>query len=375
MSAKLHRYMNRARHRTPYLAVDLDLVRARYQELASALPAVRLFYAVKANPAPEILRLLIELGAAFDLAGPHEVEQVLALGADPRNLSFGNTIKKEADIAAAHRAGVQLFAFDSAAELAKIARAAPGSTAVCRILTSNAGADWPLSRKFGCGPQMAAALLVQADRLGLRRLGIGFHVGSQQIDPAQFDVALAAAAAVRRQVQQAGVAVPLIDLGGGFPATYSEAVPAPAVYGRTILDSLTTHFGRDRPELMAEPGRGLVGDAGMIEAEVVLISRKGDGDRRRWVYLDIGRFGGLAETMDECIRYRVVSDRTGPVSPVVLAGPTCDSADVLYERTSCLLPDSLAIGDRVRIPATGAYTASYSSVAFNGIEPLAGYYL
>ena len=129
------------------------------------------------------------------------------------------------------------------------------------------------------------------------------------------------------------------------------------------------------PFLIAEPGRGLVGNAGVIQTEVVLIADKGCGDARRWVYLDIGKFGGLAETMDEAIQYPIRSHRTGEVAPVILAGPTCDSADVLYERSPYSLPRDLEIGDRLEIAAAGAYTTTYAAVAFNGFEPLRSYYV
>ena len=133
---------------------------------------------------------------------------------------------------------------------------------------------------------------------------------------------------------------------------------------------------RDRPNTIVEPGRGLVGNAGVIEAEVVLVSKKSEHDETRWVYLDIGKFGGLAETIGESIRYPIRTPRDGDeVGPCVLAGPTCDSADVLYERRPYDLPISLEIGDKVLIEGTGAYTATYASVAFNGFEPLRTYHI
>ena len=163
-------------------------------------------------------------------------------------------------------------------------------------------------------------------------------------------------------------------LGGGFPAKYLKDVPQVNAYGRAILDSVRRHFGNRLPETIIEPGRSMVGGAGVIKAEVVLISKKHADDDTRWVYLDIGKFGGLAETMDEAIRYPIVTPRDGDaVEPCVLAGPTCDSADVLYEKTPVLLPVSLAIGDKVLIEATGAYTTTYSAVAFNGFDPLRSY--
>ena len=164
----------------------------------------------------------------------------------------------------------------------------------------------------------------------------------------------------------------MIDLGGGFPARYRSEVPSFAAYGEAIRCSLQRRFGPDLPDLIIEPGRGVVGDAGVIQAEVVLVSQKGGDDDRRWVYLDVGKFHGLAETMDEAIKYRLLTAHDGGESaPVVLAGPTCDSADILYEKSDCRLPLALKPGDRVWILATGAYTTTYSAVAFNGFPPLA----
>ena len=171
-----------------------------------------------------------------------------------------------------------------------------------------------------------------------------------------------------------GIVLTLVNMGGGFPTRYLKDVPAASAYGRAIFDSLKKHFGNRLPETIIEPGRGMVGDAGVIRAEVVLVSKKSAADENRWVYLDIGKFGGLAETMDEAIRYpiRTVHDG-GETAPCVLAGPTCDSADVLYEKTPYPLPISLTVGDEVLIEGTGAYTTTYSAVAFNGFEPLKSY--
>ena len=166
----------------------------------------------------------------------------------------------------------------------------------------------------------------------------------------------------------------MVNLGGGFPTKYLKNVPTVKAYGSAIFRALRRHFGNRIPETIIEPGRGMVGNAGIIEAEVVLVSKKSENDDVRWVYLDIGKFGGLAETMDESIRYPIRTPRDGgEVSPCVLAGPTCDSVDVLYEKTPYDLPVSLSIGDEVLIEGTGAYTTTYASVAFNGFEPLRSY--
>ena len=166
----------------------------------------------------------------------------------------------------------------------------------------------------------------------------------------------------------------MLNLGGGFPTHYLKDVPAVKVYGRTIFRALRRHFGNRIPETIIEPGRGMVGNAGVIEAEVVLISKKADADANRWVYLDIGKFNGLAETMDEMIRYPIRTEfDDDAVGPCVLAGPSCDSVDVLYEKEPYLLPVSLEIGAKVLIEGTGAYTTTYSSVGFNGFAPLKSY--
>src|ERR1700723_134605 len=249
----------------PCLVVDLDVVRDNYASFAKALPDSRVFYAVKANPAPELLKLLVGLGSCFDTASVAEIEMVLAAGAAPERISYGNTIKKERDIARAYALGVRLFAVDCAAEVEKIARAAPGSKVFCRILCDGAGAEWPLSRKFGCDPEMAVDVLERAHALGLIAHGLSFHVGSQQRNPRMWDRALKVSAAIFRDLCERGVQLTMINLRGGFPTRYLKDVPAIKTYGQTIFRALRRHFGNQIPETIIEPGRGMVGNAGIIE--------------------------------------------------------------------------------------------------------------
>jgi ornithine decarboxylase len=359
----------------PVLVVDSEIVRENYGKFARALPDTRVFYAVKANPDPKILKLLAELGSCFDCASVAEIDMALATGVSADRISFGNTIKKERDVAAAYARGVRLFAVDCREEVEKIERAAPGAKVFCRILADGAGAEWPLSRKFGCVPEMAADVLEHAHRRGLQAYGVSFHVGSQQNNVAAWDSALASAAQIFRDCAERGIALAMVNLGGGFPTRYLRDIPAVDAYGAAIFEALRTHFGNRIPETIIEPGRGMVGDAGWIEAEVVLVSKKSDSeDEIRWVYLDIGKFGGLAETMDEAIRYPIRTAHDGEATtPCVLAGPTCDSADVMYEKAPYPLPISLSIGDKVLIEACGAYTTTYAAVAFNGFLPLASH--
>ncbi|MEX2630122.1 MAG: type III PLP-dependent enzyme [Tistlia sp.] len=374
MTPKIARFLAEQRPATPCLVLDLDVVEERYRSLAAALPSASIYYAVKANPAPEILALLERLGSCFDTASAQEIRMVLATGAGPERISFGNTIKKQADIAWAHSQGVSLYAFDSEAELEKLAEAAPGSRVFCRILVETQGAEWPLSRKFGCAPEMAADLLVRARERGLEPYGVSFHVGSQQTDTEQWDVALGAAKMVFASLQEAGIELKLVNLGGGFPTRYREEIGGIDAYGARIAEALARQFGNHVPATIVEPGRYMVGEAGVIEAEVVLVARKSYAEDKRWVYLDIGRFSGLAETEGEAIRYPILTPRDGGAAgPVVLAGPSCDSADILYDKAGYELPLDLAVGDRVRLLSTGAYTTTYASVGFNGFPPLASY--
>ena len=374
MTDRIARFLEEMEPPTPCLVVDLDVVEQAYVTLASVLPLARIFYAVKANPAAPILDRLTGLGSNFDTASRGEIEMCLAAGATPERISFGNTIKKQRDIAFAYEQGVRLFAFDSAAELQKLAQAAPGAKVFCRILVECEGAEWPLSRKFGCAPEMAVELLAEARDLGLEPYGVSFHVGSQQTDLGQWNNAVSRAAGMFSVLAQRDIALKMINIGGGFPAHYRNGVEPIEAYAAAVMGAITEHFGNDLPEIIVEPGRSMVGDAGIIQSEVVLISHKEVGDEKSWVYLDVGKFNGMAETMDEAIKYMICTPHDGGVTmPVVLAGPTCDSADIMYEKTEYRLPVELAIGDKVQVLATGAYTSTYASVCFNGFEPLRTY--
>jgi len=370
---KITQFLAERRPQTPCLVIDLDVVADNYKKLRAAVPQAGIYYAVKANPAPEILKLLAKVGSNFDTASINEIDMVLASGAGADRISYGNTIKKKSDIAAAYERGVRLYAFDSAGELDKLSAVAPGSRVFCRILTSGANADWPLSRKFGCDVGMAKQLLLEAAKRNVVPYGVSFHVGSQQRDPAQWDAAVAQAAWLFRECEENGVQLTMLNIGGGFPTRYRRNIPAMQAYGAAIDESLRRHFGNRIPDVIVEPGRQMVGSAGVIQTEVVLISKKAESDRKRWVYLDIGKFGGLAETMDEAIQYPISSERKGATGPVVLAGPTCDSADILYEKADYRLPEDLEIGDKLEIRSAGAYTTTYAAVAFNGFEPLKTY--
>ncbi|MBV8400842.1 MAG: type III PLP-dependent enzyme, partial [Acetobacteraceae bacterium] len=206
--------------------------------------------------------------------------------------------------------------------------------------------------------------------------GLSFHVGSQQTRTDAHEVAIGRVAMLFTDLCEAGVNLRMVNLGGGFPARYSAEVPEIDDFARAIMGAMTRHFGNALPEMVVEPGRYLVADAGLVSSEVVLVSRRAKGDPVRWVYLDIGRFGGLAETEGEAIRYRITTGHDGTrTGPVVIAGPTCDGADVMYDKSNYRLPLALTSGDHVELLATGAYVTTYASQRFNGFAPLAEHYV
>jgi ornithine decarboxylase len=362
---------------TPLLVVDKATVARAYDELQGAFPFARVYYAVKANPAPEIIELLRDRDSNFDIASIYELDRVLGLGVSPDRVSYGNTIKKSKDIRYFFDRGVTLFATDSEADLRNIAKAAPGARVYVRILTEGTQtADWPLSRKFGCQTDMAMDLLLLARDLGLEPYGVSFHVGSQQRDIGAWDAAIGKVKVIFERLRdEDGIALKMINLGGGFPANYLTKTNTLATYAEEIIRYLREDFGDELPEIILEPGRSLLANAGVLVSEVVLISRKTRTGLYRWVYVDVGKFSGLIETLGEAIKYPVYTDKRGELEDAVLAGPTCDSADIMYEDHKYPLPLNLAIGDRLYWFSTGAYTTSYSAIEFNGFPPLRAVYV
>jgi ornithine decarboxylase len=359
--------------RTPYLELDVTKAVGRYRRLAAAMPATSVHYAVKANPHPALLRELARARCGFDVASPVEVRAALEAGGRAGDLVHSNPVSRREHLAEAAALGVGLFVVDSPGEVAKLAEVAPGSAVLCRLATSGEGADWPLARKFGCTGDEAVAVLARAEQLGLDAAGVSFHVGSQQRDPEAWGPPIHAAASVFTALLRHGIALRLLDLGGGFPADHEgpeggpRRPPAITTYAETIGRHLDEAFDGRPPRTLVEPGRGIVGDAGTVVSTVLAVVQRGG---ERWVHLDAGVFSGLVETLDEAIRYRLSSSAVGPAGPCVLAGPTCDSADVLYQDQRVLLPLDLVEGDEVRLHSAGAYTSCYSTVGFNGFPPL-----
>lgn len=360
------------KHETPCLVIDTDVINNQYDVLANVFPKAKIYYAVKANPEKAVLSLLEKKKANFDIASIYELDKILALDVVPERISYGNTIKKRKDIKYFYDKGIRLFATDSEADLRNIAEYAPGAKIYVRILTEGSQtADWPLSRKFGCQNDMAMDLCILAQELGLEPYGVSFHVGSQQRDIGAWDSAIAKVSNIFERLRdENGIILKMINMGGGFPANYINRINEIETYAEEINRFLEEDFGDDMPEIILEPGRSLVANAGIMVSEIVLISRKDNTALNRWIYTDVGKFSGLIETLDESIKYAIYTEKKGKCEGAIVAGPTCDSADIMYEDYKPKLPLSLEIGDRLYWLSTGAYTSSYSAVEFNGFPPL-----
>lgn len=367
----VHDYIRSNTFEYPTLVLSLKNLETNYRTFHQGLPSCHVHYAVKANPHPEILAALSSMGCKFDAASAGEIRLCLEAGARPADISFGNTVKRKQDIRLAYEYGIDLFAADSYEEIEKIAECAPGSRVFIRILVKSSEAEWPLSRKFGCSSSMVPSLMLHAKQLGLKPVGLSFHVGSQTRHPHMWLDTLDYVSAVWDRCRDEGFDLHLLNAGGGFPSYYGVEITEPVEYGMILDKEIRKRF--DGIEyLMFEPGRGMVANLGSIAAEVLLVSHKTEGDPIRWVYLNVGRFSGLAETEAEAIKYRFVvpGKEKHEKSDCIIAGPTCDSADVLYEHHKVPLPVDLCSGDKIIIDNTGAYTTTYSSIAFNGFPPL-----
>lgn len=364
-------------HETPFVLIDKKTITDSYDQLAACFPFAKIYYAVKANPATEITELLRDRGSSFDIASIFELDKVMSSDVGPERISYGNTIKKFRDIRYFFSKGVRLFATDSEADLRNIAKAAPGSKVYVRILSeSTNSADWPLSRKFGCNPDMALDLLILAKKLDLVPYGVSFHVGSQQRDIDVWGDAITKVKVIFERLKKEGdITLKMINMGGGFPANYIDPTNSLETYAEEISRFLRENFGEEIPEVIIEPGRSLVANAGILVSEVVLVARKSRTAVERWVFTDVGKFSGLIETTNESIKFPIWVECKGEVEDVVIAGPTCDSADIMYELYKYGLPLNLAAEDRLYWFSTGAYTTSYSSVEFNGFPSLRSYFL
>lgn len=347
----------RQRYDRPFLLVDPALVRTKARRFKAAMPRVHPHYAVKANPHPTVLRTLIEEGVGFEIASIAELDLLLELGVPAEEIYYSNPVKSRAYLEYAAAKGVQWYVLDCVEELRKIVAVKSDASLYLRLEVSNVGSDWPLSGKFGAQAAEVDEIIDEAVRLHADLAGVTFHVGSQCRNPENWRAGLESAKRVFRSMKLKGLRPRLLNLGGGYPVRHTKPIPSIEVIGEVINRGLAA-FGPE-VRVMAEPGRFLVSDAGWFVCRVVGTATRGG---KRWAYLDAGMFGGIIETT-EGLQYNVVTERAGKLVPYTVAGPTCDSVDVVMREQ--LLPEDLQADDFAYIPNAGAYTTAYAST-FNG---------
>ena len=349
-------------HPTPYLMMDLDAVEGAYHGITNALPEVAVHYATKCNPDARILGRLHTAGSGFEIASYSELQTLTSLGVRADEVIFSSPVKPWAQIREAARAGVWRFAFDSATELDKLAAHAPGAAVYVRLATGSPGSKVPSEGKFGVAGGQAVELMQTARSLGLHPYGIAYHVGSQMTDPRAWEDATRRAAAVLRALQARGITLRMLNIGGGFPARYTDPVPDLAEYGACIRQAVARHLPYPI-QLSAEPGRALVAEAGVLVATVIGTAERAGNS---WLHLDVGAFNGMMETLltQNRLVYPLADSRATDERCVYhITGPTCDSQDTMFLGVS--LSRGLVPGDQVYIYTAGAYTTCYAST-FNG---------
>ena len=341
----------------PFLILDTAIVRGKARRFRAAMPRVRPHYAVKANPDRRVLKVLMQEGCGFEIASVAELDLLLGLGVPAAEVFYSNPVKARESIAYAAAKGVEWFVVDSVDELRRVHEIAPHAKLYLRIATPNIGSDWPLSGKFGAGAADAREIVGAAARLGADLAGVTFHVGSQCRNPENWRVALEKARNLFDVMAKAGLRPRLLDIGGGFPVRHVKPIPSIETIGAVVNEGLKAF--PDDVQVIAEPGRYLVSDAGYFVCRVLGTASRGG---KRWMHWDAGLFGGVIES-SEGLKYRIRTDRAGPDIPWTVGGPTCDSVDIVMRDEP--LPSDLQEGDFIYIRNAGAYTTAYAS-QFNG---------
>ena len=361
-ASDIHQLVTFAEHATqsyvhPQLVMSEQRLRANAQRFLAALPRVRAHYAVKANPDPRVLKIFAEEGLHFEIASPAELQELLQLGIAGEGIFYSNPIKAPQAIRAASQAGVKWFSVDTVEEVEKIAAITPDAKLYIRTDVCDEGSFWPLSGKFGVTVESADALIDCARRLNMSLCGVTFHVGSQCTNVANWKSGIETAKQMFAKLEAAGFTPELLNLGGGYPVQFSGDEPSIEEIAAVINAELETL--PDSVQIMAEPGRFLVASAGCLVAQVVGTASR---EEERWVYIDVGVYNGLVEMKDE-FPFLALSNRVGEAGSWTLAGPTCDSIDVL--RKHAQLPENLQADDMIYIPYIGAY-CSCCGGPFNG---------
>ena len=343
---------------TPSLLIDLEGIKSRYVQIRYHMPEVNVYYAVKANDHIDVLKALAEVGSGFEIASIQELEKILSLGVPPERVISSNPVKPAEFVRFAYQRGVNRFAVDSYPEVDKIAEVAPRARVYVRLVVPNEGSEWPLSRKFGVDEETALSLLEYAKEKGLVPVGITFHVGSQCNNLRNWFIAIRNASRLWERARSRGLRLQVLNMGGGIPVRYMQESLKVEDIAYYVKGLLRKYFSTPPYELQMEPGRGIVGDQGILVARVIGKAKRGD---ENWLYVDTGVFNGLAEALGG-IRYPIYIERKGDLKEWVVGGVSCDSMDVIAKKVYLPEPD---VGDRIFFLSAGAYTTVYAS-EFNG---------
>jgi ornithine decarboxylase len=355
---KVLNYVDKQEIQTPFLLIDTEKIRHNISKIGKRIKNSMVFYALKANPDAKIADLVNKEQIGFEIASDGELKILASLGVEPSRIISSNPVKSIPFLKMAAEYGMSFFAFDSLEELEKIERYVPGSQVYVRLSVPNEGSEWPLSKKFGLEIDDAAQLLSIAKEKGLHPVGITFHVGSQCRNPYNWNIAIDKAKILWERAESKGISLSLLNIGGGYPINYTKVVADIDMIERNIASLIAEKFPPDT-RIYLEPGRAVIGDAGILVSSVIGKARRRD---ENWLYIDVGVFNGMMESLGG-IRYTYILETSvGTERRWTIAGPSCDSFDVIDKNVS--LPDP-EIGAIVLILSSGAYTVSYAS-EFNG---------
>jgi ornithine decarboxylase len=359
---KVLRYLDNEKGETPFLLIDSEKVKEKAFLIGSHIRNSKVFYAVKANPDIKILRFLNDLGLRFEIASEGELEMLSSLGIEPERIISSNPVKSLKFLKMAASYGVKQFSFDSGEEVDKLVKFVPGSNVYVRLSVPNEGSEWPLSKKFGVELDEALTLLCYAKKKHLNPVGITFHVGSQCTNVYNWNIALDKAKVLWDKAGREGMRLTLLNIGGGYPIRYTKNVVSIESIEKNVNSLIYERFPEDI-EIYIEPGRAVIGDAGIFVTTVIGKARRENED---WLYIDVGVFNGLMESVGG-IKYSYIVESNKHArykKRWTIAGPSCDSFDVIDKKI--LLPEP-AVDSIILILSSGAYTVSYAS-EFNGFS-------
>jgi ornithine decarboxylase len=343
----------------PYLLMDKKIVQDKVSIIGKNIRNSRVFYAVKANPDIEVIKLVNPLGVGFEIASEGELQLLASINVEPERIITSNPVKTFKFLEQAVEYGVRYYSYDSFAEVDKLARYAPGCNVYVRLTVPNEGSEWPLSKKFGVEMEDAIDLFVYAKDKGLNPVGITFHVGSQCNNVYNWNSAVDKARELWDMAEQKGIKLSMLNIGGGYPIRYTKNVVNIETIEKKVDKVIFQKFPKDI-EIFIEPGRAMVGDAGVFVSTVIGKTKRGD---ENWLHIDVGVFNGLMESVGGIKYTYVVGSRNDPMTWTI-AGPSCDSFDVIDREVELPEPE---IGNRILILSSGAYTISYAS-EFNGFS-------